>query len=212
MKNDFIDITYTISEKLPKWPGSIGFKSFWHMEMPELTNNLSSFTIDSHLGTHLDAPLHFVQNGKAIHELDLNTLIGNVYVVELRNVRSITANHLENAQIPIECDKLLIKTDNQFYWEKGLVNFQEDFCSIDASGAQWIVDNNIHLVGIDYLSIQRFHDGPETHQLLLNAAVVIVETLNLEKVNSGWYHLICLPIKLKGLEGAPVRAILSKKK
>jgi arylformamidase len=210
MNNDYIDITYPISDKLPKWHGSIGFAYQWHMMIPNETNNLSSFTVDSHLGTHLDAPLHFVKNGKAIHELDLKKLIGNVFLVEIRGVKNITAENLQNAGIPKDCEKLLIKTDNQFYWEQGLTNFQEDFCSIDATGAQWIVDKGIHLIGIDYLSIQRFKDGPETHQILLQSEVIIVETLNLEKVNQGDFYLICLPIMLEGLEGAPVRAVLKR--
>ncbi len=210
MQHEFIDITYPISNKLPKWPGSIGFQYQWHMRMPSETNNLSSFTIDAHLGTHLDAPLHFVHEAKAIHEMDLNKLIGKCYVISIRGVRSITAKHLEDSLIPKDCNKLLLKTDNQLYWEEALTTFQEDFCSIDASGAQWIVDRGIHLIGIDYLSIQRFHDSPATHQILLQNEVVIVETINLEQVEVGWYHLICLPLKLEGLEGSPVRAVLKK--
>ncbi len=210
MEHTYIDLTYPISNQLPKWPGSIGFEYKWHMVMPNETNNLSSFTIDSHLGTHLDAPLHFVHQAKAIHEMDLNKLIGKTYIAVIKGVKSITAAHLAAANIPENCTKLLLKTDNQLYWQQGLTDFQEDFCSIDASGAQWIVDRGIHLIGIDYLSIQRFHDGPATHQILLQHEVVIVETLNLENVEAGWYDLICLPLKLEGLEGSPVRAVVRK--
>lgn len=207
---EYIDITYCISKNLPVWPGSLGFGSTWHMRIPDNTNNLSSINMDCHFGTHLDAPLHFVDNGRAVHELELFKLVGDAWLVEIKGVRSITASILETANIPIDCNKLLLKTDNQEYWQNGITTFQEDFCSIDSSGAQWIVDHNIHLIGIDYLSIQRFHDGPETHQILLNAEVVIVETLNLENVQPGNYELVCLPLNLKGLEGAPVRAILKE--
>jgi arylformamidase len=210
LQNKYIDITYPISTRLPKWHGSIGFEMKWQMRMPEEINNLSYFTIDSHLGTHLDAPLHFVENGKAVEDISFEKLIGLTYVVEIRGLKSITASHLQEANIPSNCEKLLIKTDNQFYWEQHLTSFQEDFCSIDATGAQWLVDRGIHLIGIDYLSIQRFHDGPETHQILLNHEVVVLETINLEHVESGWYDLICLPLKLEGLEGSPVRAILKR--
>jgi len=206
----FIDITYRISDKLPKWPGSVGFKVDWHMKIPNETNNLSSFTIDAHLGTHLDAPLHFVDKGKAIHELDLNKLIGEVFVLEIRGVKQITSDHLNKAEIPKNCSKLILKTDNQQYWEDGLVEFQKDFCSIDKSGAQWLVDMGIHLIGIDYLSIQRYYDGPETHQILLNSEIIIIECLNLEQVQQGNYELICLPLNIEGIEGSPVRALLKK--
>lgn len=210
MSDDFIDISYPVSSKLPVWPGSVGYCYKWHLIMPEATNNLSSFQTDSHLGTHLDAPLHFVDKGKAIHELSLEKLIGEAYVAEIRGVRSITAEHLEKAGIPADCKRLLLKTDNQLYWQQKLSEFQKDFCSIDKSGAAWVVERGIELIGIDYLSIQRFFDGPETHQILLRAEVVIVETLNLETVNPGSYELICLPLKLEGLEGSPARAVLRK--
>ena len=99
-----------------------------------------------------------------------------------------------------------LKSDNQMYLEQGLTEFQEDFSSIVATGAQWVFNRGIHLIDIDYLSIHRFHDGPETHQILLQNGVVIVETLILEYVEAGW----CLPIKQEGLEGSPIRAVLKK--
>lgn len=203
-----IDITFPISKKTPTWPGSVGFEYKWHMKMPNDTNDLSSFLIDSHLGTHLDAPLHFIEGGRAVENLELEKLLGDVFVLEIYNIKSITYLDLENAGIPKACKKLILKTDNKYYWNESLTEFQEDFASIDSSGAKWIVDRGIHLIGIDYLSIQRFKDGPETHQILLENEVIIVETLNLEYVTQGWYNLICLPLKLEGLEGSPVRALL----
>ncbi|MBS1736488.1 MAG: cyclase family protein [Bacteroidetes bacterium] len=208
---DFIDITYTVSNELPVWPGSRHFKDTWQMQMPAQSNNLSYFEMDSHLGTHLDAPLHFVHGGRPLHKIDLCKMIGDTYVAEIRGVRSITSEHLSNLILPKGCKRLLLKTDNQIYWENNIATFQEDFCSIDKSGAQWLVDHSFDLIGIDYLSIQRFHDGPETHQILLRAEVVIVETLNLQNVSEGLYELICLPLKIKDLEASPVRAILKNK-
>ncbi len=211
MSREYIDITFPVSAALPAWPGSIGFTSKWNLKMEDgATNNASSFTIDAHFGTHLDAPLHFVQKGKPLQELDLSKLIGKTYVAEIRGKKVITANDLAAIDLPIDCKKLLLKTDNQLYWENNSTAFQEDFCSIDESGAQWLVDNGFDLIGIDYLSIQRFTDGPEVHQILLNAEVVIVETLNLQNVKEGPYELICLPLKIKGLEACPVRAVLRK--
>jgi arylformamidase len=208
----YIDITFPISEKLPKWPGSIGFKKTIHMEIPTHVNNLSSFEIDSHFGTHLDAPIHFIENGKTIEQLDLNKLIGEVFVLEIRNIRSISGSDLYASNIPKNCKKLILKTDNQIYWDENNQIFQEDFCSINESGAKWLKENEFHLIGIDYLSIQRFNDGPETHQILLNAEIIIVETLNLKHVVQGLYDIICLPLNLQGFEGSPVRALLKPKK
>ena len=140
----------------------------------------------------------------------MNKLIGEVFVLEIRGVKQITSDHLNKAEIPKNCSKLILKTDNQQYWEDGLVEFQKDFCSIDKSGAQWLVDMGIHLIGIDYLSIQRYYDGPETHQILLNSEIIIIECLNLEQVQQGNYELICLPLNIEGIEGSPVRALLKK--
>ena len=206
----YIDITYPINSNFPKWPKSVGYKILWHMKMPIQPNNLSSIEMDCHLGTHLDAPLHFIEEGKSVEQLNLDNLLGIVYVVEIRGVSSITSEILESANIPIDCERLILKTDNQQFWEKKLIDFQYHFSSIDASGAEWIVKRKIKLIGIDYLSIQRYFDGPETHQILLRNEVVIVESLNLENVMPGKYKLICLPIKLESLEGAPVRAILEQ--
>jgi arylformamidase len=86
--------------------------------------------------------------------------------------------------------------------------FREDYVALDSTAAQWLVDRGIKLIGIDYLSIQRFHDGPLTHQILLQAEVVILEGLNLSMVQPGAYELLCLPLKLVGADGAPARALL----
>lgn len=211
MSKNYIDITFSISSKLPKWPGSIGFEKKMHSIMPFQVNNSSSFIMDSHFGTHIDAPLHFVMDGESIDELKFENLIGEVFVIEVYGIDSINWTDLEQASIPNNCKKLIIKTDNKGYWDDNVKEFQENFTGLDSSGANWIVKRGIHLVGIDYLSIQRFKDGPETHQILLENGVIVLESLNLENVNSGFYELICLPLKLEGFEGAPVRAILKRK-
>lgn len=207
MSSTYIDLTFPLSANLPSWPGSIGISVTTHMKMPIDINNLTSVSIDCHLGTHLDAPLHFVDQGKSVEQIELNKCIGPAYVVEIYGRRAVSAADLQAAAIPAGCTRLLLKTDNQSYWLSGETRFQEDFCALDASAAEWLVQHGFVLVGIDYLSIQRFHDGPDVHQLLLQAEVVIVETLNLQQVSTGWYDFICLPIKLAGVEGAPVRAI-----
>uniref|UniRef100_UPI00404B04F0 cyclase family protein n=2 Tax=Flavobacterium sp. TaxID=239 RepID=UPI00404B04F0 len=211
MSKNYIDITFSISSKLPKWPGSIDFKKNVHSKMPFQVNNTSSFIMDSHFGTHIDAPLHFVMKGQSIDELELENLIGDVCVIEIYGTGSINFTDLEQASIPKNCKKLIIKTDNQDYWSDNIKEFRENFTGLDSSGANWIVKRGIHLVGIDYLSIQRFKDGPETHQILLENGVIILESLKLDDVKAGLYELICLPIKLEGFEGAPVRAVLKIK-
>ena len=204
----YIDITFPISKKLPKWPNSVGYNYNWHLSMPSSGNNLSSFSIDTHYGTHIDAPLHFINDGMPVNDIPLSKFFGKVYVLEAYGHEVITDSILENYNIPEDCTKLILKTDNQIYWHNNLIEFQEDFCSIDSSGASWIIERKIDFIGIDYLSIQRYSDGPQTHQILLENNVLIAECLNLEFVEQGFYELFCFPLKLFGLEGAPARIIL----
>lgn len=204
----YIDITFPISKKLPKWPNSVGYEYNWLLSMPSSSNNLSSFSIDTHYGTHIDAPLHFINDGMPVNDIPLSKFFGKVYVLEAFGHKVITDSILENYNIPEECTKLILKTDNQVYWLNNLTEFQEDFCSIDSSGASWIIDRKIDFIGIDYLSIQRYSDGPQTHQKLLENNVLIAECLNLEFVKQGFFELYCFPLNLFGLEGAPARIIL----
>ena len=129
----YIDITFSISKKIPKRPNSIGYKHNWHLTMPSCVNKLSSFSIDTHFGTHIDAPLHFIENGMPVNEIPINKFFGKVYVLEAMGHKVIKKSILENYNIPKECKKLILKTDNQIYWINNLTEFQVDFCSIDLS-------------------------------------------------------------------------------
>lgn len=162
----------------------------------------------AHIGTHVDAPLHRVRGGGTVDALDLQTLIGRAYVVDITDVVSeIGANDLATRNIPQNVRRLLFKTRNGALWARE--GFQKNFVALNASGAQWVVERNIKLVGMDYLSADIFlTDAAPAHDVLLNARVVIVEGMMLNDVAAGWYTLICLPIKIAGADGAPARAIL----
>ena len=169
----------------------------------------TNISFNVHTGTHVDAPSHFISGGRSVDELSLDTLIGACRVVELEpEVTEISADILDDLSIPPGNKRLLLKTGNSAYWVEKHNEFQENFSALTADGAQWIVDHGFELVGIDYLSIQRYSDGPETHQILLTAEVIIIEGLDLSSVVPGQYELLCLPVKLQGLEGAPARVIL----
>jgi arylformamidase len=115
---------------------------------------------------------------------------------------------LESLALPADVQRLLLKTRNSLLWRSGIQEFDPNFVALTAEAAQWVVDRGMAVVGIDYLSIQRFADGPATHQILLGAGVVVIEGLDLSQVEPGNYELFCLPLKLKGVEGAPARVIL----
>ena len=161
------------------------------------------------LGTHVDAPAHFIENGATVEQLALDVLVGRATVVERLNDDIITPEILEAETLPAETKRLLFKTKNSALWSDPDHQFNPDFVALNAESASWMVDNGIKLVGIDYLSIQMFKDTePLTHRILLDAGIIILEGLSLQAVNPGEYQLICLPLKLAGSEGAPARAIL----
>ena len=170
--------------------------------------NVSRLQVSVHTGTHIDAPIHFLENGRSVDDIPLKSLIGRAYVVDLRKVSVIDAAALEAAQIPPRTRRLLFKTNNSDYWAEGISKFHKDFVAVDESGADWIVRKGVHLVGVDYLSVAPYGDGVPTHRTLLKAGTVIVEGLNLSRVSKGRYTIYCLPIKLVGSDGAPARAVL----
>jgi len=208
MKN-IIDISLPLSVSLPTWPKSPGFELLPVAMFEEDGYNETMIRMGSHFGTHIDAPRHFLPNGLTVDQINLEDLIGQVYVAEVLNVKSISADTLELLSLPVGINRLLFKTLNSSLWSS-TNEFCKDFVALTLDGVQWLVDFGIKLVGIDYLSIQRFHDSNRTHEKLLGAGIIVLEGLNLAKVQQGYYELTCLPLPVVGAEGAPARVILSR--
>ncbi|MBN2149765.1 MAG: cyclase family protein [Anaerolineales bacterium] len=203
------DVTLTISPDIPVWPGDTPPQLIRTDSIAEgATANTSQITMSVHTGTHVDAPDHFLDNGKTVDGLNIELLMGRVYVLHLPDVELITAAVLERAEIPPRTRRLIFKTRNSDYWARGEKTFKTDFVALSADGAGWLVDRNVRLVGIDYLSIAPYHVSTPTHRILLEAGIVIVEGLDLSKVSQGRYTLTCLPLKLAGSDGAPARVVL----
>lgn len=204
------DISAPITSEMPVYEGdppvSITLSSSIEKGAPY---NISHLTMSTHTGTHIDAPLHFLRNGKAVDEVSLDVLIGPALVVELIGQREISREALNSARLAGE-QRVLFKTSNSSLWnERG---FRKDFVHMTESAARYLVEIGVRLVGIDYLSVEKFGTtDPITHLTLLKAGVVILEGLNLSAVESGRYELICLPLRLKGAEGSPCRAVLVEK-
>jgi arylformamidase len=203
------DITLTITPTLPVWPGDppVQLSQPSHLERGDICT-ITRLDISAHTGTHLDAPAHFIRGGATVETLDLDVLIGPALVVDARGRGHLTAEALEALAIPPYVKRLLLRTDNSAIWQAGDSAFVEDFVAIEPSGASWLVERGIRLVGIDYLSVAPFEDGAPTHQILLGAGVIAVEGLNLSAIEPGEYQLICLPIRIGGSDGAPCRAVL----
>ncbi len=203
------DITLTITPQMIVWPGdpSVNIQRISSIALGD-SSNVSQMTMSCHTGTHVDAPDHFLNNGKTVEGLSLDLLVGRAYVLYLPDVSLITASVLMQADIPPRTRRLLFKTRNSEYWAKGNSEFHTDFVGLSVDAAELLVDRNVRVVGIDYLSIAPYKLGTPVHTILLNAGVVVIEGLDLSQVSQGRYTLHCLPLKLGGAEGAPTRCIL----
>ena len=204
------DISLTIDARLPVWPGDpqIEVTRVSKMEDGE-HNNVSQFAMSAHAGTHVDAPYHFIADGKTIEKLALEALVGPALVVELPDdCDLITAADLKALAIPEGTQRLLFKTRNSRYWKQPGLDFQREFVAVSPDAAAMMVEMGLRLVGIDYFSIAPFGDSVPTHRALLSAEIVALEGINLSEVPAGTYQLYCLPLKLGGSDGAPARAIL----
>lgn len=204
-----IDISVPLSPALPVWPGSPRVKIEQRLRIADGADaNASVASFDVHSGTHIDAPRHFFDQGGSVGSIPLDVLVGRARVCSMVGHHRITRELLDAADIPRGTERLLIKTSSAELWTNGAGEFEPDFCAITADAAEWIVDRRIRLVGIDYMSIQLYDDGPETHQTLLGAGIVILEGLDLTAAPPGEYELVCLPLRLDDAEAAPARAVL----
>jgi arylformamidase len=166
-----------------------------------------------HTGTHVDAPHHFLNNDLTVETLPLDILTGPVLVVQFPDdLDLITAEALDAAEIPSGVERLLFRTRNSDLWQRSEKEFCSTFVGISMDGAEWLVKRNIRLIGIDYLSVAPYKQGELIHKVLLGAGIVLLEGVDLHKIQPGSYELYCLPMKLFGSDGAPARAILIQKK
>lgn len=204
------DISLTITPNLPVWPGDPrpDLELVSSMDKGAVCN-VTRMAAGVHLGTHIDAPRHFINDGRTVEQLPLDVLTGPCYVVQLPDgIEAITAEVLERTEIPSKTTRILFGTRNSHLWAKGETEFQTDFVAITEDGAEWLVERGVQLVGIDYLSVAPYSETIPTHLVFLRAGVIIVEGLNLSNVMRGFYDLYCLPLKIAGSDGAPARAIL----
>lgn len=212
--SQIIDISLPYSSELPAWPGEPKPTiEFLEQISKGGVANVTKLTACVHFGTHMDAPMHFVEGAGGVDGMDLNALVGLAYVVDMRGVKEITAKNLERANIPADVKRILFRTDNSDLWNDMGHDFYEDFVAITPDGADWLVARDMTFVGIDYLSIETYHTKDfATHKKILGAGIAVVEGLDLRNVGSGQYQLVCLPVKLAGRDGAPARAILIDEK
>jgi arylformamidase len=168
--------------------------------------NVSELSLGSHTGTHVDAPQHFLDNGIGVDQMPVDYLVGPAHVTEFTGAEHITVADLEAAGIPGSARRLLVKTTNGRFIDDDA--FHPEFVAFDDSAADWLAERFV-LVGIDYLSIERYHSSTHAvHNALLAKGAVILEGLDLREVPPGEYLLVCAPLNVVGADGAPARVFL----
>lgn len=167
------------------------------------TANVSRLDFGVHSGTHVDAPVHFIEGGGGAETLPLNVLVGPAHVVDATGVQDVLdEDALRGLALPEHAERLIFKTTNSRLWERD--EFIGEFVRLTGDGARYLVGRGVRLVGLDYLSV----GDEQAHVVLLRAGVVPLESLDLRGVEPGEYRLVCLPLRIVGSDGAPARAVL----
>ena len=207
----WIDVSILLTSGMVHWPSdpSVTIKRTKNMDRGDRCN-VSHLSMGSHTGTHMDAPLHFLRNGKSLDRMPLAATIGEARVIEIKDPESIKPQELKKYKIR-RGERILFKTRNSsgsLKWKRK--EFDKNFVYIGKEAAAYLAKIRVQTVGVDYLSVGGFYkDGLATHHALLGAGIWIIEGMNLSKVKAGRYQLICLPLKILNSDGAPARAVLS---
>jgi arylformamidase len=203
----WLDVSVPIHDGMVHWPDNPPVHLVRTLDM---TNGdvctVSMLSLDVHSGTHVDAPVHFIQHGAGIDALSIDNLIGPAQVIQIHHPNMITVEEIRSKRIRAGA-RVLFKTQNSLSrW--GGDPFAPDYIYLTRDGARFLVMRRVRTVGIDYLSIGSMDDGTETHRELLGAGICIIEGLNLAAVTEGAYDLVCLPLKIQDGDGAPARVVL----
>jgi len=208
-----IDLTLTISNRIPTFPGSPQPNFIPWEKIKDDGYNLELLFLSSHTGTHLDAPYHFLEKGSKIHEISLKKLVSNAVLIKSRKKRNETITKTDIQKFEKKHGKIE-SFSSVVFWTGWQRNLQKDSYftknpGLSVSAANYLASKKIGLVGIDSPSIDLGTDFKfPVHQIFAKKGMLIVENLaNLEKIKSSKFHLVVLPLKLKGATGSPVRAI-----
>ena len=210
MNSPWIDISVPLYPGMVHWPND---RPFDRVQTEAIAKgdpcNLSEFSASAHIGTHMDAPRHFLADGAGIEAFPISAGVGLARVIAIDDPDLIRVSELKSYRLE-KGQRVLFKTRNsEECWTTP--KFQEKFVYIPHETADYLADCGVQMVGVDYLSVAGYDiDGPETHRALLKAGIWIIEGLNLKDVEPGDYELICLPLKMVGSDGAPARAVVRR--
>jgi arylformamidase len=203
-----IDVSVPLDAQLPTYPHNTPFtlEPIKRLARGD-SSNVSTLHMSAHTGTHVDAPRHFFDDGAGTEALPLELLIGRARVIDVSS-RAIGVEELDAIDLSDDI-RVLIKTRNSRLW--GSPEFHPDYVGVTESGAKHLVEHGIKVVGVDYLSVEQFHNpGAPAHHVLLGAGTIVIEGLDLRQVEPGIYEMFCLPLRVVGSDGAPARVVLRR--
>ena len=208
-----IDLTLTVSSKIPTFPGSPQPNFISWENIKDDGYNLELLFLSSHTGTHMDAPHHFLEKGAKIHEISLEKLVSESALIQSRKSGDQSITKADIQKFEKKHGKIESFSSVIFYtgWQKNLQkeHYFTKNPGLSVSAAKYLATKKINLVGIDSPSVDLGKDSKfSVHQIFAKKGMLIVENLaNLDKIKSPIFHLVVLPLKLKNATGSPVRAI-----
>lgn len=207
---NWIDISATLSDGMVRWPDDPPV----HITKAEEMNkgdeaNVTKLETTAHVGTHIDAPMHFVRDGMDVASVPLETLVGVAKVFHITNPLNVDIDDVRHLDIK-PGDRVLFRTRNsETDWERR--PFMEDYVYLSTDAAHWLAEKKVRCVGIDYISLGNKENNPEVHRLMLGTPVIIIEGLKLRNITAGEYDMVCLPLKIENSDGGPARVIIRRR-
>jgi arylformamidase len=206
----WVDVSVPLASGMVHWPDNPAVSIERMLDISKGDNaNVSELSMGSHTGTHMDAPVHFINDGIALDKMELAATIGRARVIAVDDDEAIRPEAVSSVAVGLG-ERIIFKTRNSEaeWWSEA---FKEDFVYLTPEAAELLAERKVRTVGIDYLSVGGYkRNGAATHRALLEAGIWIIEGLRLGNVEPGEYDLICLPLLITGADGAPSRALLRR--
>lgn len=200
-----IDISRPLSTGMPVWPGdtAVAF-SLSAAKSQGSDANVGKLVMGVHAGTHADAAYHYNESGLRIDEMPLDLFVGPARVVDIRSHEVITPALLAGLDLT-DTPRILFRSDT---WTD-MTAFPTKWPVLDRTTPAWLAERGVRLIGLDVPSVDTLHStGMPMHHLIDRAGLFILENLDLRGIAAGVYDLIALPLRIKGGDGSPIRAVL----
>ncbi len=203
------DISVTLGEESFAYPGDTPYSREFLMTVEKGGfYNLSKVVMSAHSGTHIDAPFHFIPGARTVEQFAVQNFIRTAHVVSIQDKEMIRPHEFEKLDNK-PGDAVLFKTQNSETGRCRCGSFSKEYVYISKEASECCAEKKLGIVGLDYIAVDRYGDMEcSSHKILLGNNIFILEGINLEAVPPGRYTLFCLPLKMKGAEASPVRAIL----